>query len=60
MKQKICLNWIWLNPKNGSYTDSGPTPGQGWTERHLIPFQEDCCGWVPCPPWENYGVVEAS
>lgn len=52
---KIYLGWVWLNPKNGSYTDQGPTPSQGWTERHLVPFRDDCWGWgwVPCPPWED-------
>jgi hypothetical protein len=53
MKQRVYLGWVWLNPENGSYTTDGPTPSQGWTERHLVPFHEDCWGWVPCPPWED-------
>ena len=54
MKQRVYLGWVWLNPKNMTYTDSGPIPSEGWTERHLIHFHEDCWGWVPCPPWTSH------
>lgn len=51
-RPKIILDWVWLNPANGTYTTGGPNPDHGWTERVLVPFEEDAWGLVPVPDWD--------
>jgi hypothetical protein len=48
-REKIILGWIWVNPANGTYTDQGPHPEEGWVERRLVPFERDEWGLVPVP-----------
>ena len=55
VRPKLYFNWIWVNVKNGSYTHGAPNRKYGWTERRLVPFIKDDCGW--CPNQRNFVLI---
>lgn len=51
-RPKLIFDWVWVNPEDGTFTTGGPVPSEGWTERRLVPFEEDAWGLVPVPDWD--------